>query len=170
MPSLLAICRVAVDISTIDVAAASAHGVLVTRATPGFVAAVAGAGAGAHDRPGPGRFHRGRGLPGPHGACHPGAGGSCRGRRWASSAMARSPAPGQAQLALGMTVIVNDPYADTGPGIRATTLPTLLEEADFVVCLALATAETRHLMGRRRVQPDAARRVLHQPVARQPGG
>ena len=41
MPDLLAVCRVAVDISTIDVAAASRHGVLVTRATPGFVAAVA---------------------------------------------------------------------------------------------------------------------------------
>lgn len=40
LPGLKAVCRVAVDISTIDVAAASRHGVLVTRATPGFVAAI----------------------------------------------------------------------------------------------------------------------------------
>ena len=41
-----AVCRVAVDVSTIDVAAATAHGVLVTRATPGFVVAVAELGVG----------------------------------------------------------------------------------------------------------------------------
>ena len=41
LPELVAVCRVAVDISTIDVEAASRHGVLVTRATPGFVPAVA---------------------------------------------------------------------------------------------------------------------------------
>jgi D-3-phosphoglycerate dehydrogenase len=40
-PDLLAFLRCAVDISTIDVPAASAAGVLVTRATPGFVASVA---------------------------------------------------------------------------------------------------------------------------------
>ncbi|MFM7421223.1 MAG: hydroxyacid dehydrogenase, partial [Alphaproteobacteria bacterium] len=40
MPELLAFLRVAVDISTINVPAASAAGVLVTRATPGFVDAV----------------------------------------------------------------------------------------------------------------------------------
>ena len=40
MPELLAFLRVAVDISTIIVPAASAAGVLVTRATPGFVDAV----------------------------------------------------------------------------------------------------------------------------------
>ena len=39
-PELLAFLRVAVDISTINVPAASAAGVLVTRATPGFVDAV----------------------------------------------------------------------------------------------------------------------------------
>ena len=40
-PDLVAFLRVAVDIRNIDVAAASDHGVLVTHATPGFVAAVA---------------------------------------------------------------------------------------------------------------------------------
>ena len=41
MPGLAAICRVAVDIRNIDVAAASRNGVLVTRASPGFVNSVA---------------------------------------------------------------------------------------------------------------------------------
>src|SRR5260221_8059869 len=39
-PQLVAFLRCAVDIRTIDVAAASRAGVLVTRASPGFVAAV----------------------------------------------------------------------------------------------------------------------------------
>src|SRR5262249_26090000 len=41
LPDLVAFQRVAVDIRNIDVAAASAKGVLVTRASPGFVPAVA---------------------------------------------------------------------------------------------------------------------------------
>ncbi len=40
LPHLSAFVRVAVDISTVDVAAASAAGVLVTRAGPGFVPSV----------------------------------------------------------------------------------------------------------------------------------
>jgi len=40
-PDLVAFLRVAVDIRNIDVAAASAEGILVARATPGFAAAVA---------------------------------------------------------------------------------------------------------------------------------
>ncbi len=40
-PRLAAVCRVAVDIRNIDVAAASESGVLVTQATPGFGDAVA---------------------------------------------------------------------------------------------------------------------------------
>src|SRR2546429_4992729 len=39
-PDCCAFLRVAVDIRNIDVAAASAQGILVTRATPGFMAAV----------------------------------------------------------------------------------------------------------------------------------
>ncbi len=41
LPKLIALVRCAVDIRNIDVGAASAAGVLVTRAGPGFVAAVA---------------------------------------------------------------------------------------------------------------------------------
>ena len=41
LPELVAFVRCAVDIRNVDVGAASAHGVLVTRASPGFVDAVA---------------------------------------------------------------------------------------------------------------------------------
>ena len=40
-PDLVAFLRVAVDIRNVDVAAASAQGILVTQATPGFTASVA---------------------------------------------------------------------------------------------------------------------------------
>ena len=40
-PDLVAFLRCAVDIRNVDVAAASAEGILVTHATPGFVASVA---------------------------------------------------------------------------------------------------------------------------------
>src|ERR1700733_6599125 len=40
LPSLKAALRCAVDIRNIDVTAASSHGILVTRATPGFVPAL----------------------------------------------------------------------------------------------------------------------------------
>jgi D-3-phosphoglycerate dehydrogenase / 2-oxoglutarate reductase len=49
--------------------------------------------------------------------------------------------------ALGMNVLVNDPFVDfTRPGIRQVDFTTLLQESDFVVCLALATDETENLM------------------------
>ncbi len=40
LPQLVALCRCAVDIRNIDVAAASAHGILVTQASAGFMASV----------------------------------------------------------------------------------------------------------------------------------
>src|SRR5687768_3443672 len=40
LPRLVAFCRCAVDIRNIDVDAASAHGILVTRASAGFMASV----------------------------------------------------------------------------------------------------------------------------------
>jgi D-3-phosphoglycerate dehydrogenase len=50
-------------------------------------------------------------------------------------------------LALRMRVLVADPYAKVVNGALAQVgLAQLLEEADFVVCLALATAETENLM------------------------
>jgi len=147
LPGLKAVCRVAVDISTVDVAAASRHGVLVTRATPGFAAAVTELAvgfmvdlargvsravvdyrAGLEPQPRPGRQLAGATL----GIVGYGA-------------IGRSLAP--VAVALGMRVLVADPYAAVAdPALRAVPFPTLLAEADFVVCLALATAETENLM------------------------
>src|SRR6185503_7630818 len=50
-------------------------------------------------------------------------------------------------LALGMRVIVSDPYKTvTDAGIRQVGFEALLAEADFVVCLAVATGETENLI------------------------
>src|SRR5690606_41676837 len=46
LPELVAFVRCAVDIRNVDVGAASANGVLVTRASPGFIDAVAELGVG----------------------------------------------------------------------------------------------------------------------------
>lgn len=150
LPGLRAVCRVAVDISTIDVAAASRHGVLVTRATPGFVAAVTELAlgfmvdlargvscavvdyrAGIEPQPRPGRQLAGATL----GIIGYGAVGRSLAR---------------VGVALGMRVLVADPYAAVDdPALHAVPFAALLAEADFVVCLALATTETENLMDAR---------------------
>lgn len=147
LPDLAAVCRVAVDVSTIDVPAASRHGVLVTRATPGFVPAVVELAlgfmvdlargvsravvdhrAGLDPVPRPGRQLAGATL----GIIGYGA----IGRRLA-----------QVAAALGMRVLVADPHAAVDdPALQQVPLPALLAASDFVACLALATAETRDLM------------------------
>lgn len=146
MPDLRAICRVAVDISTIDVDAASRHGVLVTRATPGFVPAVAELALGF-------MVDLARGISGSVGAYRAGIAPTIgRGRQLQGATLgiigygAIGQRLAELGLALGMTVVVSDPYATPGANIRATTLPVLLESADFVVCLALSTPETQNLM------------------------
>jgi D-3-phosphoglycerate dehydrogenase len=48
--------------------------------------------------------------------------------------------------ALGMRVLVHDPYQRAPAPFEATDLATLLAEADFVVPLAVATAETESLI------------------------
>ena len=147
LPGLTAVCRVAVDVSTIDVAAASRHGVLVTRATPGFVPAVAELALGfmvdlgrnvsravVDYRAGLDPVPRmGRQLAG---ATVGIIGYGAIGRRLAALA-----------VALDMYVLVADPYAAAdGPGLRQVPLEELLAGSDFVVCLALATPETENLM------------------------
>ena len=46
--------------------------------------------------------------------------------------------------AFGMTVLINDPYAKD---IQSTELQALLGQSDYVVPLAVATAETENLIG-----------------------
>lgn len=145
-PDLVAFLRVAVDISTIDVPAASAEGVLVTRATPGFVDSVTEVGLGfmvdlARDLSGyAAAYRRGEEPPGRMGlqlsASTLGIVGYGRiGRRLAEVA-----------LALGMRVLVSDPHATVEePRITQLEFPALLAASDIVVCLAISIPETRDL-------------------------
>lgn len=149
-PDLVAFLRCAVDIRTIDVAAASAAGVLVTRATPGFAAAVAELAVGmmVDLARGIGRaaaaYHRGE-EPAP-----------ALGRQLAGATLGiigygvigrRLAAIGQA---LGMRVLVADPYVrPEDPAIAHAGFEAVLAAADFVVCLAAATAETENLFDAR---------------------
>jgi D-3-phosphoglycerate dehydrogenase len=146
-PDLVAFLRCAVDIRDVDMAAASAQGVLVTRATPGFVPAVAelvlgqmvdlARGISAATE----RYHRGEVPEARIGRQLEGStlgviGYGAIGRRLAEMA-----------LALNMRVLVSDPHARAEDGrIAQVELPDLLAGSDFVVCLAVANKETENLM------------------------
>ena len=146
LPDLLAWSRCAVDIRNIDVAAASERGILVTRATPGFVASVAEWIVGAmidlsrhisaaviDYRSGVVPAARmGREL---RGATLGIVGYGQIGRRLADLG-----------LALGMRVLVNAPHARVdNPALQQVDFATLLAQADPVVCLAVADATTENL-------------------------
>ena len=146
LPGLVAFCRCAVDIRNVDVAAASAQGILVTQASAGFMAsvsewivgmmidlarhlspAVAQYQAGAAPTPRMGRELRGATL---------GIIGFGQiGRTLADLAQA-----------FGMRVCVADPFAQLPAAMQSLTLDALLAQSDFVVCLAAATPETENLM------------------------
>jgi len=51
--------------------------------------------------------------------------------------------------AFGMKVLVCDPYA---PGVETVSLEKLVAESDYVVPLAVATAETENLIGEKQFQ------------------
>jgi D-3-phosphoglycerate dehydrogenase len=146
-PDLVAFLRCAVDISTIDVAAASANGVLITRATPGFVNCCAELAIGmmvdlARAVSVQAASYRDGQLPVPR-----------RGRQLAGSTLgligfgriARRVA--EIALAMHMRVLVHDPYAPPDlEGVSSVPLEMLLAESDVVMPLAVATEETAHLM------------------------
>ena len=143
LPKLVAFLRCAIDIRNIDVAAASKAGVLVTQASAGFVTAVAemvlgfmvdlsrGITRSTMDYRG-GRVPKaamGREL---RGSTLGVIGYGAIGRE--VSRMGR---------ALGMRVLLNDPYVKD---IQQVSFDELLEQSDYVVPLAVATAETENLM------------------------
>ena len=147
LPQLVAWCRCAVDIRNIDVAAASANGILVTQASAGFMTAVAEWVVGVmidlsrHISAAVLQYRAGR-VPPPlmgrelRGATLGLIGHGLIGRGLADLA-----------LALGMRVIVTDPHvAVRNPALRQVPLGALLAEADYVVCLANATPQTENLM------------------------
>ncbi len=148
LPKLRAMVRCAVDIRNIDVGAASAAGVLVTRASPGFVPAVAELAIGY-------MVDLSRGVSRATADYHAGrAPEVVMGRQLAGSrigiigygSIGRYLAP--LAKALGMAVMVADPFVEIeDPGIEHVPLDDMLARADYVVCLAIANEETENLIG-----------------------
>nr|WP_233287231.1 NAD(P)-dependent oxidoreductase [Bradyrhizobium oropedii] len=148
LPKLRAFVRCAVDIRNIDVAAASAAGVLVTQASAGFVQSVAELAIGF-------MVDLSRGVSLATADYHAGrAPEVVMGRQLAGSTIGiigyGSIGRYLAGLAkaLGMTVLVADPFAAIDDVVIAhLPLDDLLAHADYVVCLAIANAQTENLIG-----------------------
>src|SRR5262249_10056441 len=144
---LVAFLRVAVDIRNVDVDAASAQGILVTRATPGFIPSVAEMAigfmidCGRHITEATAAYRSGRVPDARMGRQLEGAtlgiiGYGAIGERLA-----------ELGLAFGMTVLVADPYKKvTRQALKQVQLSELLATSDFVVCLAIANEQTENLM------------------------
>ncbi len=146
LPRLSAFVRVAVDIRNVDVPAASAVGVLVTRAGPGFVPSVVELVLGL-------AIDLARGVSAYAAAYRAGTPPpAAMGRQLAGStigiigygSIGRHLAPLAASL--GMTVLVADPHVTVDAPFAQVPLEQLLAGSDFVVCLAAATADTEKLM------------------------
>ena len=143
LPKLVAFVRCAIDIRNIDVAAASKAGVLVTQASAGFVASVAemvlgfmvdlsrGITRSTMD------YRAGRV---PKAAMGKELRGSTLGII-GYGAIGREVS--RIGKALGMRVLVSDPYVND---VEQTSFDELLRRSDYVVPLAVATAETENLM------------------------
>jgi D-3-phosphoglycerate dehydrogenase len=146
-PDCCAFLRVAVDIRNIDVEAASREGVLVTRATPGFMASVSEMAIGM-------MIDCGRGITDATIAYRKGQEAEPRMGRQLNGATVGIMGYGAIShhlapicLALGMHVLVSDPYVKVEDfRIRQMPLETLLAEADYVICLVVANEETENLM------------------------
>lgn len=146
-PDVIAFLRCAVDIRNIDVDAATAAGVLVTRATPGFAASVAEMALGM-------MVDLARGISRSVLAYRNGETPEVKIGRQLKGATLGVIGYGvigkhlvPLGVALGMRVLVADPYQRVdGPAVSKVDLATLLAESDFVVCLAVANDETENLM------------------------
>jgi D-3-phosphoglycerate dehydrogenase len=148
LPKLRAFVRCAVDIRNIDVDAASAAGVLVTQAGPGFVQSVAELALGFMVD-----LSRGvsRAAADYHSERKPEV---IMGRQLAGSRLGiigfGSIGRYLADIAkvLGMEVLVADPFATVNDAaIQHVPLDDLLARSDYVVCLAVANEKTENLIG-----------------------
>lgn len=144
---LAAFLRVAVDIRNIDVAAASAKGILVTHATPGFIASVAEMAigfmidCGRHITIAATEYHQGNDAMPRMGRQLKGAVVGIVGYGVIGEYLA------PLCVALGMNVLVSDPFKKVNvPGVKQTDLDELLAQSDFVICLVVANAQTENLM------------------------
>jgi len=148
LPELFAFIRCAVDIRTVDVAAASANGVLVTQASPGFVAAVAEwvIAVMIDLARGIGRYAEAARESRP---LAPVVGRELRGATLGVIGLGRIGARlADLALAFGMRVLAATPQPIDDRGGRIGHVPQaiLLAESDFVVCLAPAQDDTDRLM------------------------
>lgn len=148
LPKLRAIVRCAVDIRNIDVEAASCAGVLVTRASPGFIQSVSELAIGF-------MIDLSRGVSRASGDYRAGrAPDVVLGRQLAGSTIgiigygAIGKYLARIAGALGMTVLVSDPFAKVDePDIERVALDDLLRRSDYVVCLVVANKDTENLIG-----------------------
>jgi D-3-phosphoglycerate dehydrogenase / 2-oxoglutarate reductase len=148
LPKLRAFVRCAVDIRNVDVEAASAAGVLVTRAGPGFVQSVAELALGF-------MVDLSRGISRATADYHSGRKPEIvMGRQLAGSSLGIVGYGSIGQYlariakALGMEILVADPFATVSDAdIRHMPLEDLLERSDYVVCLAVANESTENLIG-----------------------
>jgi D-3-phosphoglycerate dehydrogenase len=143
LPRLKAFLRCAIDIRNVDVAAASKAGVLVTQASAGFVTSVSELVVGF-------MVDLARGVnPATHFYHHNRVPPARVGRELKGSTLgvigygAIGREVVRIAKALGMRVLVNDPYVK---GIDQVSFDELLSQSDFVVPLAVATAETENLI------------------------
>jgi len=147
LPALKAALRCAVDTRNIDVAAASSHGILVTRAKPGFIESVTELVFGF-------LVDLNRGVSRASAAFQAGRVPTAQmGRQLSGTtigiigygAIGRAVAPLAA--AMGMRVLISDPYVTIKePGFEQVDLATLLAQSDHVVCLAIANEATENLI------------------------
>ncbi len=147
LPDLVAVVRCAMDTRNIAIPAASAAGVLVTHASPGFVPAVAELAVGM-------MIDLGRGISGYVGRYR--AGGEppqAMGRQLSGSVLgilgygAIGRHLGRLGIALGMEVLAADPFvAGAEPGVTLCPMAEVLARADFLVCLVIANDSTDDLM------------------------
>ena len=143
LPKLKAFLRCAIDIRNVDVAAASRAGVLVTQASAGFVTSVSELVIGLMIDLSRGitrstmEYKSGR-VPGAR------TGKELKGSTLGiigCGAIGREVV--RIARALGMRVLINDPYVKD---VEQTPFDELLGESDYVVPLAVATPETENLM------------------------
>ncbi len=147
LPDLVAFSRCAIDIRNVNVAAASEHGILVTQASAGFITSVSEWVIGA-------MINLCRDISLNSEAYHGGHVPTARLGSELRGATLGVIGYGQISrylcdlaLALGMRVLVYDPYVNAVPeGLARVDLAHLLASADHVVCLAVATEETENLM------------------------
>ena len=141
-----AIVRVAVDYRNIDVSAASSMGILITHASPGFGPAVAELLIGF-------MIDCARGISAATCVYRVGRAPAIRMGRQLRGGTVGILGYGligkhlaAAASALGMRVLVHDPYVEVPRAMELASLEDLLGQSDFVVPLAVATDETENLI------------------------